>query len=51
VAAIPLWLVLDEGGVRRLGAIDAESSGQAGQLTLAGVNGGAPIPIDSSASR
>jgi type VI protein secretion system component Hcp len=49
VAAIPLWLVLDEGGVRRLGAIDAESSGQAGQLTLAGVNGGAPIPIDSFA--
>lgn len=50
-AAIPLWLVLDDGGVRRLGAIDAASTGQAGQLTLAGVNGGAPIPIDAFAFR
>jgi hypothetical protein len=50
-AAIPLWLVLDDGGVRRLGAIDAATTGQAGQLTLAGVNGGAPIPIDSFAFR
>lgn len=46
-AAVPLWLVLDDGGVRRLGAISGTTSGQAGQLTLAGVNGGAPIPIDS----
>lgn len=48
-AAIPLWLVIDDGGVRRLGAIDSTASGQAGQLTLAGVNAGAPIPIDSFA--
>lgn len=46
-AAIPLWLVLDDGGVRRLGAIDPAATGQAGQLTLAGVNGGAPFPIDA----
>jgi type VI protein secretion system component Hcp len=50
-AALPLWLVMDDGGVRRLGAIDATSTGQAGQLTLAGVNGGAPFPIDSFAFR
>jgi len=50
-AALPLWLVLDDGGVRRLGAIDSTSTGVAGQLTLAGVNGGAPVPIDSFALR
>jgi type VI protein secretion system component Hcp len=50
-AAVPLWLLLDDGGVRRLGAIDATTSGQAGQLTLAGVNGGVPIPINSFAFR
>jgi type VI protein secretion system component Hcp len=50
-AALPLWLVMDDGGVRRVGAIDATSAGQAGQLTLAGVNGGAPFPIDSFAFR
>jgi hypothetical protein len=52
VAAIPLWLVVaDDDGVRRLGAIDAATTGQVGQLTLAGVNAGAPIPIDSAALR
>jgi type VI protein secretion system component Hcp len=45
VAAIPLWLVLDDGGVRRLGSLDPTTvHGSAGRLTF---GTGAPIPIDS----
>jgi type VI protein secretion system component Hcp len=47
VAAIPLWLVLDDGGVRRLGSIDSTTVGQAGRMTIPGVNGDVALPIDS----
>jgi hypothetical protein len=44
-AAIPLWLVVHDGGVRRLGALDpATVHGEAGRLTL---GTSPPIAIDS----
>jgi type VI protein secretion system component Hcp len=49
-AAIPLWLVFDGGGDRRAAAlVDPNPNNDIGRLTIAGVNGGAPIGIRSFA--
>jgi type VI protein secretion system component Hcp len=47
-AAIPLWLVLDNGGERRAGALtEPTGTGDIGRLTISTINGGAPFPIRS----
>ncbi len=51
--AVPLWLAFDDGGARRAAALNPSSpvavvgTGDVGQLTLAGVNGGNPVPVMS----
>jgi type VI protein secretion system component Hcp len=46
-AAIPLWLVLDDGGERRAAALTEAPGKGLGRLTIPGVNDGQPFAVDS----
>lgn len=55
VLAVPIWLAVDDGGPRRAAALNPASAENAvlfsdvGKLTIAGINGGNPLPLSAFA--